>query len=693
MQTAELLIEIGVEEIPDWMIEPALADWKKRFVEALAGFNLHPESEPVLEATPRRLVLVIEKLPMRQEDRDETLTGPPSKIAFDDKGKPTKAAIGFAQRAGVAVEDLKTGDDGRLTVTKHVEGRATKDILGEVLPGVIERIHFPKTMYWTGKSGPRFIRPIRWLLALLSNEVVAFEIAGVQSGNTTYGHRRLSKAAKGITVSGWKDYEQKLRENRVIVSAEERQQRIEQESAALMNTDLFQGRRVRSNPRLVRTLAYLTEHPTPLLGGFDSSYLSLPEEVLETVMLHHQRYFAVEESDGKLAPAFVAVSNLDGDPEGIIRRGHERVLRARFNDAQFFWANDQRKKLSERIENLRGVTFQAQLGSYHEKTERNAKLAEQLATAVGLPAEQAGHARRAAELAKCDLTTELVGEFPELQGVVGGLYARYQGEPNEVADAVYDHYRPAGADDRVPRGKVGQVAALADKLDTLGGFFRLGMIPSSSRDPFALRRAAFGIIRILIEGEHALSIAKLCELAGAGENDAALRDFLVDRLRHYLRDVCGYRYDEVNAVLSASSDGPLDVFERVAAISQMRVIADFEPLAVSFKRIKNILEQAGGVEAFATAAVDGALLEEGAEQQLHAAFEKVKSKVAAHKDKAEYAEALTAIASLRPAVDKFFDDVLVNAKDENIRRNRLTLLARMLNEFSPIADFAEIVSA
>jgi glycyl-tRNA synthetase beta chain len=235
--------------------------------------------------------------------------------------------------------------------------------------------------------------------------------------------------------------------------------------------------------------------------------------------------------------------------------------------------------------------------------------------------------------------------------------------------------------------------ALADKLDTLGGFFRLGMIPSSSRDPFALRRAAFGIIRILIEGGHALSIAKLCALAEAGENDAALRDFLIDRLRYYLRDVRGYRYDEVNAVLSASSDVPLDALERVTAISQMRANADFEPLAVSFKRIKNILEQAGGVESFASAKVDGALLEDGAEQQLHAAFETVKSKAAAHKDKAEYAEALTAIASLRPAVDKFFDDVLVNAKDENIRRNRLTLLAKMLNEFSPIADFAEIVSA
>ncbi len=689
MQTAELLLEIGSEEIPDWMIEPALADWKRRFLAALESFNLTPEGEPVLAATPRRLVLVVEKMPVRQQDRDETVTGPPRKIAFDDKGNPTKAATGFAQRAGVAVEDLKTDENGRLTITKHVEGRTTKDILSEILPGVIEGIHFPKTMYWTGRSGPRFIRPIRWLVALLGGEVVPFEIAGVRSGNTTQGHRRLSKASTTIAVSGWKDYGQKLRENCVLVSTEERRSRIEQQSAAWMDG----GRRVRGNARLLQTLAYLTEYPTPLLGGFDPAYLGLPEEVLETVMLHHQRYFAVEEADGKLAPAFVAVANLDGDPEGIIRRGHERVLRARFNDAQFFWGNDQRKKLSERVENLRGVTFQAKLGTYHEKTERNMRLAEAVAQAAGLASEQAAHARRAAELAKCDLTTELVGEFPELQGVVGGLYAKHQGEAEEVANAIYDHYRPGGADDRIPGAKVGQIVALADKLDTLGGFFRLGMIPSGSKDPFALRRAAFGVIRILVEGGHALSIPKLCGLAVAGDNEAALREFLVDRLRYYLRDVRGHKYDEVNAVLSASSEVPLDASERVTAISQMRGIADFEPLAVSFKRIKNILEQAGGVEPFATAAVDGALLEAGAEQQLYAAFEQVKSKVAGYKHDGAYAEALAAIASLRPAVDKFFDDVLVNAKDESVRRNRLTFLAQLLREFSTIADFAEIVSA
>lgn len=693
MQTAEFLLEIGVEEIPDWMIEPALADLKRRFLEAIDGFNLRPEGEPVLEATPRRLVLMVEKLPARQENREETITGPPRKIAFDDKGNPTKAAIGFAQRAGVAVADLKTGEDGRLAITKQVEGRATKDILSEVLPGVVEGIHFPKTMYWTGKAGPRFIRPIRWLVALLGGEVVPFKIGGVPSGNTTQGHRRLSKTSNDVMVSGWKDYEQKLRGNCVILSVHERRGKIESAGAMLLNSAASQGRRVRSNSRLLQTLAYLTEYPTPILGSFDSSYLSLPEEVLETVMQHHQRYFAVEEGNGRLAPAFVAVSNLDGDPQGIVRRGHERVLRARFNDAQFFWRNDQKQKLSERIEKLRGVTFQAKLGTYYEKTERTARLAAELAAAVSLPAKEAGQARRAAELAKCDLTTELVGEFPELQGVVGGLYAKYQGETEEVADAVYDHYRPAGADDRIPRTKTAQVVAIADKLDTLGGFFRLGMIPSGSRDPFALRRAAFGIIRILIEGGHALAIAKLCELAGAGENREPLREFLVDRLRYYLRDVREHSYDEVNAVLSASSDVPLDVSERVTAISQMRVHADFEPLAVSFKRIKNILEQAGGVEEFASGAVDQGLLEKGAEQQLYAAFAQVKSKVSGHKHNGDYAEALAAIASLRPAVDKFFDDVLVNAKEEDVRRNRLTFLAQLLREFSTIADFAEIVSA
>jgi glycyl-tRNA synthetase beta chain len=369
------------------------------------------------------------------------------------------------------------------------------------------------------------------------------------------------------------------------------------------------------------------------------------------------------------------------------------VLRARFNDARFFWEADQKKKLAERVADLRQVTYQAKLGSYAAKTERNQDLAGKLAVEIGLPPALKVKVGRAAELAKCDLTTEMVKEFPELQGIIGGLYARHQGEDAEVADAIYDHYRPAGADDAIPRAVVGQMVALADKLDTLGGLFRLGMIPSGSRDPFALRRAAYGIIRILIEGGQRLTLDQLCRLAGADDNSDALREFFVDRLRYYLREVRGYQYDEVHAVLSASDQEPVDVAARAEAIAQVRPTPDFGPLAVSFKRIKNILRQAGGVDKYSRLSVDRARLEAGAESDLYSAFEELSPRVASLKEQGDYAAALAAIASLRPAVDKFFDKVLVMTQDEQIRDNRLAFLAHLLEEFSTIADFAEIVSA
>ena len=683
---AEFLLEVGTEEIPDWMIEPACGHLDRNFMQALEEADLHEGVTCKVHATPRRLVLVASHLAERQADKTERLTGPPKKIAFDDKGEPTKAGLGFAKRAGMAIEDLDVGDDGRLFVEKQVDGRATVEILGEALADVILGVHFPKTMYWTGKAGPRFIRPIRWLVALLDGDVVPFEIAGVASGYRTFGHRRLGIG--DLDVSSWSDYQEKLRENYVLLSADERREKIEQGIAGLL-TD---GLRVRRNARLLETLVYMTEFPTPILGGFEEEYLDLPEELIETVMQHHQRYFAVEDSAGKLQPRFIAVTNLDGDPNGIIRQGHERVLRARFNDARFFWEADQKQPLAERVADLKGVVFHAKLGTYFDKAERDQKLAGQIAEAVGLDDEQVTQAKRAAELAKCDLTTEMVGEFPELQGVIGGLYAAHQGEPQEVADAVYDHYCPAGADNAISRSRVGLAVALADKLDTLGGFFRVGIIPSGSRDPFALRRAAYGIIRILIEGELQLSLHTLVEWAEAGESRQALAEFFLDRLRYYLRDVRGYQYDEVNAVLAASADVPLDAAARAEAIAKVRPTPDFEPLAVSFKRIKNILRQAGGVENFAARTLDGKLIEEGAEADLHAAFERLRPSVAVHKQKGEYAEALTAIASLRPAVDRYFDDVLVMAKDETVKQNRLTLLAHLLDEFSTIADFAEIVS-
>jgi glycyl-tRNA synthetase beta chain len=683
---AEFLLEIGTEEIPDWMIEPACEHLESNFLAALEQASLHSGVTCTTHATPRRLVLVAAGLKERQVDKDEVLTGPPKNIAFDEKGNPTKAGLGFAKRTNVEISQIEVGQDSRLFVKTRVLGRPAADILGEIIPGVIEKIHFPKTMYWTGKTGPRFIRPIRWLLALLDGKVVPFEIAGVAAAALTQGHRRLGAA--NIAVSGWNDYQQQLGENYVLLSAQQRRERIEK----LANELVPDGLRVRKNDKLLTTLGYLTEYPTPILGAFETGFLELPEEVLETVMQHHQRYFAIEDENGKLQPRFIAVANLDGDPDGEIQRGHERVLRARFNDARFFWDVDQKRPLADRVGDLDGVVFHAKLGTYREKSERTARIVDEIGADLGLDDSTRQYAHRAAELAKCDLTTEMVGEFPELQGVVGGLYAAHQGEAQETADAVYDHYLPVGADDAIPRGTAGRLVAIADKVDTLGGFFRADMMPSGKRDPFALRRAAYGIIRILIEGKLPLSIGWLCEVSGAGDKAGDLREFFVDRLRYYLRDVRGYRYDEVNAVMKASSDVPLDVALRTEAISQVRPTPDFEPLAVSFKRIENILKQAGGVNKYAKQAVDPALLAAGAEADLQAAVANLREQVSSLKQAGEYVAALTAIASLRPAVDRFFDDVLVMAKDASVKNNRLTFLAHVLTEFSTIADFAEIVS-
>ena len=691
MKSEEFLLEIGVEEIPHWMIPGALRDLERGFLEALEDANLCQGVEAATEATPRRLVLVANGVADRQADREETLKGPPRHVAFDAEGKPTKAAQGFAKRAGVGVDDLEAGGDGRLLAKRLVKGRRTSEILAEVLPAVILGIHFPKAMYWRGKSGARFIRPIRSLLALLNGEVVPFAIEGVRSGNSTFGHRRLG--AGEIEVSGWDDYKSKLEENFVILSAGERRKRIERGYEEFY-PPTTSNVRVRYNPALLEDLVYLTEYPTVIPGDFDPRFLSLPDEVLETVMLHHQKYFAVEDENGKLAAHFVAVANLDGDPAGVIRQGHERVLRARFNDAEFFWQADQKRKLSERVEDLKLVTYHAKLGSYYDKTRRNQSLVAALAEVTGgLSQQQYDDARRAAELAKCDLTTEMVGEFPELQGIIGGLYAGVQGESKEVADAIYDHYKPGAAHENLPRGPIGKIVAIADKLHTLGGMFRLGMIPTGSKDPFAMRRAAYGIVLIAVRGELPLTISTLCGLAGAGENTAELREFFLERLRHFLREEKGFKYDEVNAVLAAADDDPRDVVARCEAIKTVRSTENFEPLAVSFKRIKNILRQAGGIEQFDGKLVDESLLESGSEAELFRTFEKLRPRVAEHKGRGDYVSALSAIASLRPPVDLFFDEVLVMAKEEGVRQNRLTFLAQLLGEFSTIADFAEIVSA
>jgi glycyl-tRNA synthetase beta chain len=641
------LLEIGTEEIPDWMIPPALESLRTMFVEAAGG-----EFSARLDATPRRLVLRAAGLPEKQPDEVKKVSGPAVTA-------PEAAVAGFARKHGVPPDQLQR-EDGRYVFSKLIPGRTTREILAGALPDIVAKIYFPKTMYWTGKNGPRFIRPIRWIVALLGSDVVPFEIGGVPSGQVTSGHRILGAAKVAITVE---NFELKLRENFVIISAPERRKKIEDEIRPF---------HIKPDPALLETLVYLTEFPTAIQGSFDSEFLKLPEEVLITVMRHHQRYFSVVTSEGKLAPKFSAVMNTNADPAGLVRLGNERVLRARFNDGRFFWETDQRKKLADRVADLAHVTFQAKLGTYLEKTRRVEELVKELGGDAA--------AVRAAHLLKADLTTELVKEFTELQGVVGGLYAREQGEPEEVWHAIYDHYKPASMEDSIPRNHAGQLVSVADKLDTLRGCFKIGLIPTGSRDPFALRRAAQGIVKVLVDAKLRLPIRKLLN------GDPKLEEFFLDRVRYYFKDIRGFKYDEVNAVLASCWDDLVDVEERLVAIQAVRPTEDFEPLAASFKRIQNILKQAnfsgdGG-------AIDPVLLEPGPETDLYAEFQNVRGRAANQ----PYRPALEMIASLRPKVDLFFDKVLVNAPDAKIRQNRLTLLHTLLAEFSTIADFSEIVT-
>lgn len=636
------LLEIGTEEIPHWMIPGALdqllrVDWFDQKVQ--------------VDATARRLVVQSGGFPERTADQEQIIKGPP--VSAGDK-----AAAGFAKKQGVELSAMtKVGDYYELR--KQIPGRAVRDILAETLPATILGLQWPKTMYWTGgKTGPRFIRPIRWIVALLGDEVIRFELAGVKSGNITRGHRILGSPSIPVTFD---TYESELRKNFVILSADERRHKIVTEIAQLG---------AKPDDDLVETLTFITEFPTAIRGDFDPAFLELPAEVLTTVMRHHQKYFSVESAPGKLAQHFVAVMNTSGDPEGLVRRGNERVLKARFNDARFFWDVDQHKKLADRIQDLSHVTFQAKLGSYLEKTERIVKLVEELGGNI--------HAQRAAYLCKADLTTEMVKEFTDLQGQVGGLYARHQGEPESVAQAIYDHYKPLSMEGEIPSTHEGQLVALADKLDTLRGCFAVGLVPTGSKDPFALRRAAQGVVRILVEAKLDY---KLDDLA-TGE----LREFLLDRIKYFFREIRGFKYDEVNAVLASGCRTLSDVESRLIALAAVRPTEDFEPLAASFKRIQNILKQAGFEP---REVLDQSLLEDGPERALYADFGRVRDAAKIE----TYPKALEQIASLRPRVDTFFDKVLVNAKDERVRNNRLTLLHNLLTEFSTIADFSEIVTS
>jgi glycyl-tRNA synthetase beta chain len=702
----EFLLEVGVEEIPAWMIEGALADLKRRLEEALQKYHVLDKAVCFeMFGTPRRLIAYCPRLRAKQPTASEMVQGPPKKIAFDAEGKPTVALLGFMKKMGGTLDNMSIiVGETHILVKKDHPGRPAADILAELIPQAVLAIPFPRTMYWEGKSGPRFIRPIHSLLALLGGRVIPCAIGSVRAGSETFGHRLLGKPQ--LPVRNFAGYRKALRDNSVLMDAQERRKRILDGVAALLESK--KGLRLKPNEELLHTLVYLTEFPTPLIGEFDPAFLALPEEVLITVMKGHQKYLSLERADGMLAPYFIAVMNRDADSTGVIRHGHERVLRARFTDARFFWEADAETRLEQRLEALRQVTFQSQLGSYYDKADRMRRVAAAFALRLG-HADKLEAIQNAARLAKCDLTTDLVKEFTELQGVVGGLYARREGLPEEMATAIYDHYKPANIEDASPRSLAGALVSLADRMDTLVGCFGIGLAPSGSKDPFGLRRAANGVVKILADHalrlsmrvliEDAVSVYQNIKLEGRlpkWNGDAVLNDlaaFLVERLRYYLQEVRGFAYDEVNAVLGAASDDVADVLERAQAVAAVRPTENFEPLAAAFKRIKNILRQAQQTHRFAPGKLDATLFEPGPETKLYEGYRAVAERVARQKQKGDYRASLEAVASLRPAVDLFFDKILVMDKNPEVRNNRLTLLQSLLNEFSTIADFSEIVTA
>ena len=698
----ELLFEIGVEEIPAGMLPRAIAELKTILDKHLVAENLNAGVTVETFGGPRRLTAWVRGLISKQADVEVEVTGPPKAVAYDAVGAPTRAAVSFAEKQGVPLHQLHTvatakGEFVAAKITKR--GRSSHDLLYEILPRVMHDLPWPKTMTWTGLKGARFIRPIRWIVALLDGQPLKFSFGGVQAGDTTRGHRFLGKSSIG--VKSFADYEKKLRANGVLVRQEERREKIGRELASHARRT---GWSIHEDANLSELVTFLNEYPAVIAGDFDPSFLELPDEILVTVMRDHQKYFALEKRNGELAPHFLAVINLAKDTQGLVRAGHERVLRARFADAQFFWESDQKQRLADILPKLQKVTYESRLGSYFDKVERVRAIARWLSEqwySLGMVQAHVADADRAAELAKCDLATEMVREFTELQGIVGGLYARAQGESEEVADAVYDHYRPVGLDDPIPRNLTGCAVALADKLDSIVGCFSVGAIPTGSSDPFALRRAALGVVKIILEKKllvslpHAIGAASKALLTHppkktvTAQQETQVLEFLLERARFVFRERCGYAYDEVNAVFRAGSDDLVDVEKRLRALKAIRKTKNFEPLAVSFKRIRRILEKANLSED-PQRRVDKNLFEKDAEKQLYTAVRKAAGKVGDDKRAGRYQEALEEIAGLRKVVDQFFVEVMVMAENEPVRNNRLALLSELLREFTTIADFSEL---
>ncbi len=688
---SELLIEIGTEEIPAGYISPALdsmaenlSDWLKK--------NHIKAGEPVTCGTPRRLTLCISDLNPMQDDVVEVHKGPNIKAAYDAEGNPTKAALGFARGKGLDVTELGQEDTPKgkvLCARIEKTGRPTKDLLNEFLPEWTLNIPFPKKMRWGGNRQP-FARPLHWIVAVMEGQSLNFEVEGVKAGNTTQGHRFLNPDS--LTVKNYEDYRNQLSNHSVTVDPEERRQIIKKQLKILAEEV---GGFIKDDPDLLHTVAHLVELPVPLRGQYDPRYLELPVELLEITMKYHQKYFPIWETETKLLPYFVTVSNMPVVEGSSIIPGNQRVLKARLEDARFFYEEDQKKRLADFTEALKGVVFQKDLGTLFEKVERSVGLMERLQEFTSN--KEAGfvdQAKRAIRLCKADLNTQMVFEFPELQGIIGGYYAR-KDEGEDIATAIKEHYKPAFAGDSVPSTELGAFVALVDKLDTIVSCIGVGLIPTGSEDPYALRRHSMGIIQILVEKNIPVTldyladagIAQLGSKAKMGQEE--IRQHVLDLFHQRLKTMLsneGYEYDVIDAVLaSGNRDSFKNLQAKTAALSDLKKQDYFDSLAGAFRRVVNILEG----KKFS--GLDPNLFEKPAENNLLEKARSIEADVTSLFSNRDYSGALARIVEIKPEVDAFFDDVMVNVDDEKVKNNRKALLSVIAGLFSQIADFSKIV--
>ena len=696
-ETAELLFEIGTEEIPASYIPPVLEQLSEIATDSLTTHRI-PFGKIQTFGTPRRITLSIKDVQVLQESQETEVTGPPKSIAYDENGEPTKTAIGFAKAQGVELSDLHIVETERgeyIAVTKFEKGIQTHELLETLLPEWIEALRFPKTMRWETKSEEprafaRFARPIRWLVALLGDAVVNCAYGAAHAGRITYGHRSLHPDPITLISADSDTYIQELHAADVVVCPNERRDTIEKQVRTVLDTEECLSK---VDEELLDTVNYLVENPQPIVGNFSESHLEIPTEVLITAMKKHQRYFPMWKSETELAAKFITISNgTDGNIDGV-RHGNERVLHARLNDAEFFYSEDQKTTLADKVERLGAVVFHAKLGSLLDKAERLKALVKFIGTELKLAETTNHHTERAAWLCKADLTTHMVIEFPSLQGITGRYYAKNSDEPEPVATAIAEHYQPLGADTPLPESEVGAILAIADKLDTIVGYFGIEERPTGSQDPYSLRRHALGTIRILQDRQLPLSLdavvqkaISLYEVELVDDTKTSVLNFIKERLRGILQTQ-QYAPDLADAVLAVGDVDIVDILKRASALAEFRLTHDFEEVYNALNRVLRILPDN------APETVNASLLNDDAEKELYARVSDAESDFKKSIQSRAYSELLIQLAELQPAIDKFFDDVLVMAKEPALRTNRLALLNRIAKSIYAVADLTKLVIA